>query len=514
MSDVAQHERAIVDRVAASGRFLVQGTCNRGGSSLKAFDDDGRPTSSPMIFGELGALRDALAGDGDERTLVVEVRRGGGGYELRHTFDLPGISPAETVVDPGYRYPGHPAPGMPRPEGIEVTGEPTDPAVLAEVGGLVAEFVELYTSIKGEAPDFGTPRTEEEIHAAETSMGLRLPEEVRALYRSIDCDSNEHGLLGAHSLLPLNAVVGWYHEGEPGTASGDDRLFPTNPVAVDTEPAGHVRRVSRSDWWVTITTDRGGNCGALDLDPAAGGRRGQLFEYGRDFHGPVGYIAASVADVLRDVVTALRADEYEKGYEESTYLVPTGNVGRSEEPDYNRSVRVGDRATAEVAADLDGVQQLYLNDADRIELAALAPLSTLRALSINRAGRVETPLPHDVPLESLRLHAEHADLDVLAGHPTLWYLEFNGLSTPVDVAALAALPALTALDLSDVDVTGLELLADLPGLRVLTLAPEQWRVLRAADRLPPRLAAARMGGRTFLDEATEWRAWLVGEAAS
>lgn len=513
MSDVAQHERAIIDRVAASGRFLVQGTCNPGGASLKAFGEDGRPTSSPMIFGELEALRGALAGAGDDRTLVVEVRRGAGGYELRHTFDLPGISPAVVVVDSGYRYPGHPGPGMPRPEGIEVTDEPTDPTILAEVGGLVAEFVAVYTSIKGEAPDFGTPRTEEEIRAAETAMGLRLPEEVRALYRSIDSDSNEHGLLGAHSLLPLNVVVDWYHEGEPGTGPGDDRLFPTNPVAFDTEPAGHVRRVSRSDWWVTITTDRGGNYGAVDLDPAARGRRGQVFESGRDFHGPVGYIAASVTDVLREVLAALRAGEYAKGYEESTYLVPTGNIGRSKEPDYNRSVRVGDQATAEVAADLGGVQQLYLNDADRIELAALSSLSTLRSLSVNRAGRVETALPHDVPLESLRLHTGHADLGVLVGHPTLWHLELNGLGAPADVAALAALPALTALDLSDVDAVGLELLADLPGLRVLTLSPEQWRVLRAADRLPPRLAAARMGGRTFVDEAVEWREWLLGKAS-
>ncbi|MEV0650374.1 SMI1/KNR4 family protein [Phytomonospora sp. NPDC050363] len=514
MPELTQHERAIVDKVAASGRFLVQGTCHPGGASLKSFNEQGRPVGSPRIFEQLGALRDALATDGDERTLTVEVRRGENGYELRRTFDLPHISPAVAVLDPGYRYPGHPAPGMPRPHGIDVTAEPTDPAVLAEVSGLVAAFVALYTSIKGEAPDFGPPRTEEEIAAAEASMGLRLPEEVRALYRSISADNSEHGLLGAHSLLPLEAVVEWYHQGEPGTETGDDGLFPTYEVVLDTEPAGHVRRGSRSDWWVTVTTDRGCNYGAVDLDPAAGGRRGQLFEYGRDFHNPVGYIAASVTDVMRDVVAALRAGEYEKGHEESTYLVAEGNIGRSTEADHTRSVRAGERSTAEVVAGLDGVQQLYLNDADRIELAALAPLSTLRALSINRAGRVETPLPHRIPLESLSLHAGQADLGALACHPTLWHLELSGLSAPVDVAVLAALPALTALDLSGVDAVGLELLADLPGLRVLTLSPEQWRVLRASDRLPPRLAAARMGGRTLLDEAMEWRGWLMGEAAS
>lgn len=506
MSELAEHERAIVDKVAASGRFLVQGTCDAGGASLKAFDAEGRSTTAPMIFGELDMLRHSLTDGTDRRRLVVEVRRGAEGYELRHTFELPGISPTPVVLDPAYRYPGHPAPGMARPEGIEVTEEPTDPAVLAEVSGLVAEYVALYTAIKGEAPDFGTPRTEEEIRAAEASMGLRLPEEIRALYRTIAEDGNEHGLLGAHSLLPLEAVVGWYREGEPGTTPDDEGLFPTHPVVLGTEG---VRRVSRSDWWVTITTDRGGNNGAVDLDPAPGGRRGQLLEYGRDFHGPLGRIAASVTDVLREVLEALRAGEYEKGDEDSTYLVPRGNVGRSEEPFYDDSVRVKDRATTDVVAGLAGVQRLYLNDAERISLADLAPLSTLRALSINRAGLVETPLPHEVPLESLFLHARDADLSAFAGHPTLWHLELSGLAAPVDVAALAALPALTALDLSGVEVAGLEQLADLPGLRVLTLTGEQWDVLRAADRLPPRLAAARMSGRTFMDEALGWRAWLL-----
>ncbi|GIG70031.1 SMI1/KNR4 family protein [Phytomonospora endophytica] len=517
MPEPTTAERALIAKVAGEGHALVQAVHRRGAMSLKAFSRSGRPATAGAFFGEIAAVAQALCEPNDDRVLILEVNRTETGYRLSHTFALRDISPAEVLLDPEHRYPNHPSPGMPRPEGIDVTDRPTDPAVLAEVRALVGEYIALYTSIKGTAPDFGEPLTEAEILAAETAMGLRLPEDVRALYRCVHSDSHEHGLLGAQSLLPLDSVVHGYVSEGPGTSPADERPFPVNAVVFDADPPGVVRRVSRSDWWVTVATDMGGNSCAIDLDPAAEGTRGQLIEFGRDFHGPVGLVAASVTEVLRQVVTALRAGAYEKDEEPgSTYLILDERVGRSTEAGYRPANRVGPDSTASVVERLTDpltAQLLYLNDAEMIELAALTPLANLRALSINRAARVTTPLPHELPVESLRLSAADADLALLSGHPDLWQLELAGLTAPVAVEALAALPALSALDLSEVDVDDVEALADLTGLRVLTLNAAQWSRLREADRVPPHLAAARMAGRCFLDEAVTWREWLTGKTS-
>jgi len=448
-------------------------------------------------------LDEELRAPGDDRLLVMEVAVSAeGSQQSAHSFELSSISPCSVVLDPDYRYPNHPLPGMPRPVGTEPSARPTDPGVLRHIEGLVGEFTGHYRRIKGRDPGFGQVSTEEELAAAEQEMGLRLPEDVRALHLLVGDDLHEIGLLGRYSLYSLRQVVDRYIERGPGCWGWEDGLFRLGRVVFEAYPFDAVRRVSRNDWWVVIGSDFGGNECAVDLDPGPGGTSGQVIAYGRDFHGPVGLEAGSVTEQLTAVVEALRRGDLDPDYEDEDYIgaeLPAATV-----PYHVASQRIGPRDLATVLPEhSDTVQQLYLNDAESLDLRALSATPHVRELSINRAGTVRLWLPPQ--LEALALEATQADLSIVEGHQALWDLELKGF--PVSVDHLAALPALARLDVSGASVDNVEALADLD-IRVLILSGEQWQRLRAAGRLPKRLAGATWAGHTMLDEATDWATWI------
>ncbi len=151
---------------------------------------------------------------------------------------------------------------------------------------------------------------------------------------------------------------------------------------------------------------------------------------------------------------------------------------------------------------------MTLRDAGTIDLAEVAPLRNLREVAVYRAAAVNLGLPHRLPVESLTVEATAADLGSLAGHPTLWSLTVKALAAPVSIEPLATLPALADLDLSTVEVTDLERVAALPGLRILTLHRRQWQHLRDRDALPAGLAAAVLSSGAALVEAVDWTGWL------
>ncbi|WP_327027856.1 SMI1/KNR4 family protein [Micromonospora sp. NBC_01740] len=500
MADLRGLVGEMASALAGTDIAVLQGRYQpRGGSSLHTFDAAGRSAFADTGFAMHDLLRrvdEVLRPDGEDRPLVVELARDGAGRaELRYTFDLPAVAPVRLVLDPAYRHPNHPASPMPAPPGIAVTDRPTDPEVLATIRGLVAEFVSENTRKTGRTPEFGAGHSEEDIRAAEAAMGLRLPEDLRALYRTVSGDE-EYGLLGAGALLPLDSVVAAYLAGRPGAGFGPDDLFAVFPVVYEAYPPGRVRRVSRNDWWVEVGTDWGGNYCMVDLDPGPKGTCGQIIQYGRDFYGPVGYVAESVTAALHDVLAALRDD---------------GTPRRaSAHPQYSHSEQVGERRIADVVAGLD-VQELYLNEGTTLHLAELAPLRRLRSVSINRATAVTAAVSPGVPVEWLSIDAAEIDLSSLGGHPTLWGLKLASRS-PVAIGALANLPALAHLDLSGAHVSDLYRVADLPGLRVLELSLAQWRELRERDALPTGLAAAALNGFARLKEADEWATWLRGAA--
>ncbi|WP_410635991.1 SMI1/KNR4 family protein [Amycolatopsis sp. cmx-4-83] len=446
---------------------------------------------------------------------VLEVRLDvSGAYRFTARPDLTAVSPGQLVFDPGFRYPGHPLPGRPRPAGAEPTGAPTDPLVRAEILRLTGEYAAAYTRIKGTPPRWPAGKTEAELAGAEARMGVRLPEDLRALYLVADGDPWETGLLGPYSHDPLDRVVDTYLEGAPGSYGWEDALD-DDGVVFETVPFGAVKRLSRNDWWITFGGDRAMNYVAVDVDPAARGHAGQVLEYGRDIYGPLRYVATSITAMLTEVVTALRAGRYEDPGEQ--YLFAETDLRDAAERSYHEVI--SEAATLDlpsVVAGLPGrelVQEVYLNDAADVDLAVFAPLPSLRRLSVNRAGAVTASIGGLGALESVRIEATRADLAGLAGHPALWDLGLENVREPLDLEVLRTLPRLTRLDLAGSAVPDLGPIADLPGLRVLGLDAGQVRRLLDLGKPLPRLAALFVAGRTTLPEMAGLRAAFGGDRA-
>lgn len=433
---------------------------------------------------------------------ALEVRLDAEGYVFTARPDVASVSPGRLVFDPEFRYPGHPRPGLPRPAAAEPSGAPTDPAVRAEVTRLTTEFADVYTAVKGDPPPWPPGRTEADLAAAEARIGVRLPEDLRALYLVADGDPRESGLLGPYSHDPLGELVERYLDGEPGSHGWEDEPDDTG-VVFETPPFGHVKRLSRNDWWVTFGSDRSGNYLAADLDPAERGRPGQVLEYGRDIHGPVRYVSASVTAMLTEVVEALRAGKYEEEPGEE-YLIP--ETGLREDPVRSYSEVLSHPAEVAGLPGRELVQEVYLNDAGDVDLAAFEPLESVRALSVNRAGTVHPAIGGLGVLESLRIGAHRVDLAPIAGHPALWDLALADVGTPLDLTVLRTLPRLTRLSLERSAVPDWGPVCELPGLRVLKLDRSQVPALLTSGNPLPRLAALFVSGRTTLREMSELRA--------
>ncbi|WP_436532007.1 SMI1/KNR4 family protein [Actinoplanes sp. HUAS TT8] len=457
------------------GKAFVAGL-REPGYQLTTVDPHGHRSQTYSMAGEpalLGRwnnldLNDAMAalpGVAGPGMVLEMIGDPNGIYTIHWSRDLPSL-PARIVLDAEYRLPGHELPPAREPGTADI--RVTDPAVLAEVEHLVGGFVARHHPA-GYAPGY----TEEEIRAAEHHLGVRLPDDLRALYRLIHDDSGESGLLDPFVLAPLDVLVDWNKEIFPGYHDGpfDDA------VIFDCVPAGHVRRVSSSNGWVTFAGDYGMNFAAVDLDPGPLGRIGQVVTHGRDVWAPVEYVASSVTDLIRRAITTLGSE-------------------RPSPPEPEIWVT----SVAEVPLTAQGV---VMRTEDPVGLTDFGHFANLRSLVIRgEAPMVDVALPAGPPIESL--HVEAAAWRLATLPPTVTDLTMKGNVEPTPIAALAALPNLVRLDLSGATVPDIEVIATLPALRVLTLNGRQWTQLLATTGKPPRLAAAGLGGSAGVGDAVRW----------
>ncbi|MGI4789408.1 MAG: SMI1/KNR4 family protein [Janthinobacterium lividum] len=164
----------------------------------------------------------------------------------------------------------------------------------------------------------------EKIRATERTLGLSFPDDFCDSYRCHDGQETNAfgvtvcgGFVEGGDFLSLTSITdhwqGWKGVLDAGTFEG-----------IQSYPGPGVR----SDWWnprwIPITHDGGGNHFCLDLDPAPGGKMGQIITMWHDEGERV-----VVADSFRDWLTRL-ADEYEAGEwvysEEDGGVVPWGDV--------------------------------------------------------------------------------------------------------------------------------------------------------------------------------------------
>nr|WP_202539444.1 SMI1/KNR4 family protein [Streptomyces sp. SID8379] len=141
-----------------------------------------------------------------------------------------------------------------------------------------------------------------------------------------------------------------------------------------------------------------------------------------------------------------------------------------------------------------GLQAIHIND--QAEPVDLAPLAAAPALRLLHLNR-STALGL-TPVRALpveSLRVTLADGDLSALAGHPWLAALEvTCAAPTDVAVLRTLPELRGLDLSGADVRQLPALGELSGLRYLALGAEQWAALLDEGKAPAGLAAAQLVG--------------------
>ena len=164
------------------------------------------------------------------------------------------------------------------------------------------------------------PATEAALCALERAVGVRLPDEVRALYLAHDgIDNPEHAsasssgpslLPWSQHWLPVHDVFRFWTLDRYGEKPPEYFGYP------DTETTDKVKAQNSSRQWIPIGADNTGCCIHVDLDPGPAGRMGQLIFYNRDT-GPDrnSVIASSFTAYLQQFAFCLEQDLLEVNQE-------------------------------------------------------------------------------------------------------------------------------------------------------------------------------------------------------
>jgi cell wall assembly regulator SMI1 len=169
--------------------------------------------------------------------------------------------------------------------------------------------IDAWLRANGLPPEFSPPSgvTEEAIRAAEATMGLELPEEVRESYRSHDGSRGGACLILFERgfLMPLQG------QGDSVVASclRSREIGAVNAAAgLVGKPDGPIRPDYWSPRWVPLTCDWESDTLAIDLAPAEGGCIGQVILHSR--RGETRLLGRSWGEWLAAYADALEAGEY------------------------------------------------------------------------------------------------------------------------------------------------------------------------------------------------------------
>lgn len=154
--------------------------------------------------------------------------------------------------------------------------------------------------------------TEEEIVALETQMEVRFPDDFREslqLHNGETTGSRPIYLIGGESLCSLKNIFENWDCFTELLQNGDfdgNKATATGPV--------------KPDWWnvrwIPITSNGGGDHICLDVDPASGGRPGQVIQMWHDW---------GQREVLAESFTAWLSD-FADDLEEGCYHAPDGFI--------------------------------------------------------------------------------------------------------------------------------------------------------------------------------------------
>ncbi|GAA3779317.1 hypothetical protein GCM10022225_79350 [Plantactinospora mayteni] len=474
---------------------------------------DGQRTGSYLLTGGDGSVSDvSLVRDlrrlykvcrTSDSSLIVKLTIDSSGW-FEATMSSGSIRSAGDFRERGIRYILRSGTAVPD-AGDEQPG-PSDPAPAgdpAEAVRLLRQYREMgrrrWLDVELDEPSDVQAMLPPEFFAArlaeaEASMGVALPADLRALHQVSDGDAQE-GVFGRLSWWVDMAEMVALHNGDRPWASRSSREDPFSFVR-DPYPYAVVKRSVDRAGWIPFLLRPDGDYLAVDMDPAPGGRPGQVIRIGAGcFDGTV-YIADSVTALLRQRVDALASappieetEDWELAVEVRQPRVQSGNW----------HIEGTDASLHEIPSD---VQKLTVENGGDIDLAPLRGAPLLRCVELTGRTQADLSPLRSVPLEILDLDLKTIDLAPLAGHPTLRAVKLTS-PHPVDLSPLRSLSRLDAL-LVRASVLDIETIPDLDRLRYLGLRHRQWQELwERADRTPP-LDVAGLSGKVSDDQVAEW----------
>lgn len=115
---------------------------------------------------------------------------------------------------------------------------------------------------------------EKEIKALETGIGTQLPEDVIAFYKVHNGQSTESaGLMNGEELLSAERI---YDEWLVWKDLLDNKDFEGKDGPYRSDPESGIKNDWWNPMWIPITYNGSGDHICIDLDPAEGGKKGQI----------------------------------------------------------------------------------------------------------------------------------------------------------------------------------------------------------------------------------------------
>ena len=398
--------RLLLNRQGAPGGLLT-GRISQGSWSLP--QTEARLSRAALRGGLQRELVGNMQGDQDAVEPVIQALKSDGTDEVSFVLEkaagralLRVRLPSPAVQSGGSAYPGAlilvegaiPAPWRRRPEpALDAVPAPSaDPELLER-------------TLRERLPD-AEAATGEEIAAAESRLGVALPDELKAVYRVVrerPEPSGEEGEVGFDLLGPDRL-----HVVDPASRYSPWQYAATE--AAVTVPGASVQGLVGSPGWIVFGTTVGGDDYAVDLTPAPAGHLGQIILLIHEEE--VG--AHLAAESLTDLVVHKRAANDD-------------DIPRADEPPY--VARINDRDLRSTAAVADPRLEVLCVGSWSGEPLSLAPVVGLPGL------RTLTAFPGTLadPTEIGRL----TGLEFLSVGPAEWRTLLDAVAVPRTLAAAA-----------------------------------------------------------------------------
>lgn len=360
-----------------------------------------------------------------------------------------------------------------------------------EIFGRPKEEIERVGSIADVLPE---PLDNDETEELLGSVDFVLPDDLLALYRVADGDGGSfgHRLINGYVWFELEQLI-YMRDCDDWWGHSVSWRYHSLDKARHGDSGNAVRRSAYRRGWIPFATDESGNFLAVDMDPAVGGRPGQVIRVMFDPDDGGVYVAESVTALLRSQFDALERGDFECDVDQEFILfsgAPRQKVVRC--------YSIGEAVTAHAE-----VQEIFVRDTSDTDLRPLRGARRLRLVRLHQSTVVDLAPLADVPVESLDLDLEAADLAPLAGHPTLRTLKVRA-GQPVSLAPIRGCRRLYGLDLSGASVRDIDMVAELEGLRYLSMRHDQWADLWQRVDAVPLLAAASLAGPRTIEQEVEW----------